>query len=299
MTLDYYIVVRSEDELGNEDTNTIERKFEPSYDNDPPVFNGIKSITGLSPTHIKLCWDSASDDQTDESNMIYDIYLASSSGNQNYDTPSYTSAAGDTCYIIDGLTESTDYYAVVRARDETGNNDENTIEDTGTTLTSFNLIQNPGCEETLVDDNIPQCVEVAGTTWTQRNSSPPPHGGSYYFFPGASVTNAELAQTIDVSLYTEAIEHGTQQFSFQGWVSSWTGGVDDTSRVIIELLDSSSTLLSTAYDSTETAFNGWNVLTQSFIVEPDTHYIYIRLLSRKLQGTNNDGYYDDLSLLAK
>jgi parallel beta-helix repeat protein len=56
------------------------------------------------------------------------VYVAATSGGQNYASPSYTSQPGATTLILTGLTPATRYYIVVRARDAAGNIDANTVE---------------------------------------------------------------------------------------------------------------------------------------------------------------------------
>jgi len=76
---------------------------------------------------------------------------------------------------------------------------------------SQNLIQNPSCEDDLVDGEIPYWTEAVGISWTQRTANPDPYEGIAYFFAGAEA-NAELSQIVDVSNLAAAIDSGTQQF---------------------------------------------------------------------------------------
>ena len=131
----YYVVVRATDSGGNQDTNTVERSattFLPP-DTTPPTFAGLVSATSSATVFgsVDLSWNAASDDRTTPSNLIYHIYMATTSGGQNFTSPNFTTTAGTTSYSITGLSAGT-YYFVVRARDEAGNVDTNTVERTAT-----------------------------------------------------------------------------------------------------------------------------------------------------------------------
>lgn len=51
------------------------------------------------------------------------------------------------------------------------------------TLDAQNLILNPGCDDSLINGNIPHWQEIIGNNWTQRCASPEAFGGTCYFFP--------------------------------------------------------------------------------------------------------------------
>jgi hypothetical protein len=132
----YYFVVRAMDEVGNTDGNMVEGsgKTLAPPDPTPPTFGGLESATALSSTEIGLQWSAATDNVTPSSNIVYLVYMAITSGGQNFATPSATTAPGATTHTITGLSPNTMYYFVVRARDEAGNTDTNTVERSATTL---------------------------------------------------------------------------------------------------------------------------------------------------------------------
>jgi hypothetical protein len=131
----YYYVVWAMDEVGNKDGNMVEREATTLAppDTNPPTFGGLESATALSATAIKLEWSNATDDRTPSAEIVYLIYLATTSGGQNFATPTVTTSPGVTSYTLTGLTKDTTYYAVVRARDAAGNTDANTLERSATT----------------------------------------------------------------------------------------------------------------------------------------------------------------------
>lgn len=131
----YYFVVRARDLAGNRDNNQLVRAgtTQSNADTTPPTFGGLVSATTVSGARIDLAWTAASDDTTAAADLVYDIYQAAASGSQSYGTPSYTTAPGITSFSVTGLSPSTTYYFVVRARDEAGNQDGNTVEHSATT----------------------------------------------------------------------------------------------------------------------------------------------------------------------
>ncbi|MEC4686472.1 MAG: fibronectin type III domain-containing protein [Nitrospirota bacterium] len=132
----YYFVVRAKDEAGNVDTNTVEVSA-TTLDAIPPTFGGVETATTISSSQVDLTWTAATDNVTPSANIVYLIYISTTSGGQDFLLPpSYTTAAGATTYSVTGLTSSTTYYFVVRAKDEAGNVETNTVEVSATTLSS-------------------------------------------------------------------------------------------------------------------------------------------------------------------
>ena len=92
----------------------------------PPSFSGLTLAVPSSSTSVDVAWEPATDDVSASAQIIYDISVTTTSGvTFNAD---YSTTAGATSYTITGLTEGTDYYIVVRARDEAGNRDTNVVE---------------------------------------------------------------------------------------------------------------------------------------------------------------------------
>ena len=161
-----------------------------------------------------------------------------------------------------------------------------------------NLIMNPGCEDSLVNGEIPYWTEVVGTSWTQRaNGNPPSYEGDYMFFPGVAAA-AELQQDVDVSQMASTIDEGSNYFYFEGYVRVYNQSPPDRSRIVLEYLD---TLKTTKLDSIDLGeysnTTEWLQLTDTTLAPAGTRFIRIRLISTRFNGSNNDGYYDGLSLI--
>lgn len=92
------------------------------------------TATALSHNTIRLNWTHATDNITTANYMRYDIYQATTSGGQNFSNPPQYTVRGSNTVTITGLSSSTTYYFVVRARDEQGNRETNTTEVSVTTL---------------------------------------------------------------------------------------------------------------------------------------------------------------------
>ncbi|NOZ69437.1 MAG: fibronectin type III domain-containing protein, partial [Deferribacteres bacterium] len=70
---------------------------------------------------MDISWTAATDDTTQQSNIVYLIYMSTTSGGQDFQAqPDFTTTAGATSYRVTGLFASTTYYFVVRAKDEAG-----------------------------------------------------------------------------------------------------------------------------------------------------------------------------------
>ncbi len=130
LNTNYKIIVRAEDTSGNEDQNTVEvtATTGATADQTPPTFNGIVLLQTTGPTSLYAAWDPATDDVTAQANLVYDIYVATSDGGQTYATPTFTTAPGVTNANLTGLIPDTEYWVVVRARDISGNQDQNTTQ---------------------------------------------------------------------------------------------------------------------------------------------------------------------------
>ncbi len=82
-------------------------------------------------TPYTLTWQAATDEGTPSSQILYDVFLAHSSGGEDFSQPTWTTPPGVTTYRTPGLPSHGAYYFVVRARDEAGNKDQNKLERAG------------------------------------------------------------------------------------------------------------------------------------------------------------------------
>ena len=134
------------------------------------------------------------------------------------------------------------------------------------------LIKNGGCEELGSDAKI-ACWDVKEGTWVRESKDQPPFEGSFFFSPG-SVPQAELRQDVDVSHLAQSIDKRTQSFAFAAHVRSWDQVPADTSRVVVEFLDSSKTNRLDQFDSGPvTSIGVWKSLESTKIAPTNTRWI--------------------------
>lgn len=151
--ISYTIKSKAKDNAGNFETpgQGVSVSF---VDSAAPTFSGAQSASAQSTSSITISWDAASDDHSGATSIVYDIYQAIDDiEGEDFSTASYTTAAGATSYTVTGLNESTTYFFVVRARDESGNRDANTTEVLTTTKSSDADTNSPaaGSNPTLVN----------------------------------------------------------------------------------------------------------------------------------------------------
>ena len=104
---------------------------------DIPTFAGLRSATtctGAAPVHgsppgrtYTLSWPAATDPVTPSSAIVYDIFFAAAPGAENFSSPTWTTAPGATAYSGNLATSGSAYF-VVRARNQVGHEDANTVE---------------------------------------------------------------------------------------------------------------------------------------------------------------------------
>ncbi|MFQ6066913.1 MAG: fibronectin type III domain-containing protein, partial [bacterium] len=119
----YYYVVRAQDNVGNIETNTNEASATADATAPPAPTN--LTATAIAGGGIKLTW-AASSPETDVAQ--YNIYRATSSGGEDYSSPTYTASVGTTTHTDTATTDGVTYYYVVRAQDAAGNIETNTNE---------------------------------------------------------------------------------------------------------------------------------------------------------------------------
>jgi hypothetical protein len=104
-----------------------------------PTFTGLQSATtcvapGPKPQPTvrayELTWSAATDPLTPTSQIVYEIFYSPTSGGENYASPIETTPPGATQSSIT-VPDSAQAYFVVRARDNAGIVDDNTVERLG------------------------------------------------------------------------------------------------------------------------------------------------------------------------
>jgi hypothetical protein len=110
-------------------------------DTTPPTFSGLQSayyctggpVRPSETTPYTLTWQAATDDFTPSSAIVYDVFVAHTTGGEDFSHPTWTTPPGVTTYTTTNLPSEGTYF-VVRARDEAGNDDQNKVEREGGNL---------------------------------------------------------------------------------------------------------------------------------------------------------------------
>ena len=132
----YYYVVRSLNMSGDMETNTNEAIATADAVSPPSPSNLV--ATAVSGDGVYLAW-VVSSPETDVAQ--YNIYRATSSGAQDFTSPTYTVSVGIASYTDSSATAGQAYYYVVRAQDAAGNTDANTNEAWTTAGFAFSIDQ--------------------------------------------------------------------------------------------------------------------------------------------------------------
>ena len=93
-----------------------------------PTFAGITSLAPSSATGLQVTWAPATDAVTAPEKIVYNIYVATSAGAENFSAPTATAPPGSTSFVLNGLSANATYAVVVRAVNEAKLEDKNVIE---------------------------------------------------------------------------------------------------------------------------------------------------------------------------
>ncbi len=161
-----------------------------------------------------------------------------------------------------------------------------------------NLITNGSNDAALVAGQITGWTEVVGTAWTQRSASPDAFDGTHYFFAGGGA-DGTLRQVVDVSSLAAGIDSGQLAFDFSGFVRTFEQTPSDTARIVVQFLSASNGVLDTFDSGAIVNSLAWQEVEFSSVAQASTRFVQIDLLSHRNSGSNNDGYFDALSLNAR
>lgn len=137
----------------------------------PPIFEGLVSAAYRyvyepvqdQETRIGLSWDAASDNQTTQEEIVYLIYMATTSGEEDFNTPYFTTDPGATSYSgsLAGIVTGPLYF-VVRATDEAGNVDTNFVE-----MLAEPDYEGPFIESVYPEEDSPQIADVITVNFSE------------------------------------------------------------------------------------------------------------------------------------
>ncbi|MDH5716590.1 MAG: fibronectin type III domain-containing protein [Spirochaetia bacterium] len=116
----YYFIVRAKDLLGNIELNEVEKSASTLFI-ESPIFNGIQSAVSVDHDKILLTWETALDNNTNSSDMVYEIYVSEKADYQKSDKPTAITEKGALNYVLYDLKPDTEYSIAVKAKDINSN----------------------------------------------------------------------------------------------------------------------------------------------------------------------------------
>jgi len=93
---------------------------------------------------------------------------------------------------------------------------------------------------------------------------------------------------------------GRQRFSFNGYAESLDQGpTSDQARIVLTSLDSIKKNPKVLFDSDTTrSLNKWLLLRDTVLAPPATAFVRVDLITIRHVGGDNDGYFDNITLVA-
>jgi len=166
---------------------------------------------------------------------------------------------------------------------------------TGASALSDNLLANPGAEEGTL-----HWTATLGPIESLTDSecdSVPPHTGSHLFAVGGicegEVTDASAFQRVDVAPWTAEIDAARATAHFGGWMRNY--GSSDRPEFEVAALDEAGVELGRS-ERLSSATGTWTEMRSSLALPPGTRSIDFVLYGTRNAGSDNDSYFDDLSL---
>lgn len=126
--------------------------------------------------------------------------------------------------------------------------------------------------------------------WSADNEVTP-HGGNYFFWPQRlDLPNTMIYQDINVSGFNA----GTAYLHLSGWLANYDQYPHDRSTLAVEALDSNNGQL--LYLSRYHRSPSWTYYRIDAQIPAGTVILRVYLIATRFVGSDNDGYFDDLSL---
>jgi hypothetical protein len=244
-----------------------------------PTFGGITSLSPASTTSLLVTWDPASDPATPASEMAYAIYVATTAKGEIFDASHAVQIAGQTWFMLSGLTTGKPYFVVVRAINKAGIEDINAIELSGTPQADT---QPPSFNGPVTAVPLPGCQ--AGLSWTAATDDLTGGAGIRYIAyladdadagadagaPLATSSYGATSLTVVVPAPTTTPYHKFQVVAVDASGNASTGGPIGDTNVPIQFSASIQTLLAVSCAPSCHTLNTTNKLTPIY----DPGYAY-------------------------
>ncbi|NOU49870.1 metallophosphoesterase family protein [Pseudoalteromonas sp. JBTF-M23] len=165
---------------------------------------------------------------------------------------------------------------------------------TGAVPLSDNLLSNAGAEHGVEHWQGSGPIESLSSGQCDAVSA---HNGSHLFAIGGVCANEQgygsAFQRVDVTDYAPLIEQGGLKTHLSGYMRNFNGS--DIPTIHIEFKDAQLNTLAKS-DTLSGANSTWKMFANSAVIPPQTRYIDFVLTGTRKGGTDNDSYFDSLSL---
>jgi len=169
---------------------------------------------------------------------------------------------------------------------------------------SANLIFN-GSAEIPSYDSVPKGWQNIQGKWVSAEGDSAHHDyahaqdSSHYFFGGYGLI-CVLQQDVDVSNYAKTIDGKKQKFIVSGFEQTLDQAErSDQGMLKAECLDASKNkILDSIFTDTLMSKTKWKAVADTFSAPPNTRFIRVQLVAFRNVGGDNDGYFDNISLVA-
>jgi hypothetical protein len=167
-----------------------------------------------------------------------------------------------------------------------------------------NLILN-GSAEIPAYDSVPKYWQNISGHWVSAEGDSAHHDyahaqdSSHYFFSGYGPL-CILQQEADVSSFAKRIDDKKQTFILSAFEQTLDQGMlSDQGKLKVECLDASKNKVLYS-DSTDTLMSKtkWQAAADTFSAPPNTRFIRVQLIAFRNVGSDNDGYFDNIRLVA-
>ncbi len=182
-SLVYTFNVRARDAAGNFDMNMATATSRAGADTTPPQFAGCTSAIADSAGSAVVSWTLATDDGTPQNLIAYDVYDATSVAGLSFKKPLLTVKGLTGTVEVTGLTQSTTWHFVVRARDYAGNEGPNLVD----CVTTTSADPTPPTFGGLTGATVQSDARTATFTWSPATDPATPQNEIVYdVFQGSS-----------------------------------------------------------------------------------------------------------------
>ncbi len=158
--------------------------------------------------------------------------------------------------------------------------------------TADNLIINPDAELDIATGGGWQSIQGV---WENRGSNPDPQSGASYFYAGDHEVG-QLTQVVNLSADAAAIATGNAQYAFSGYLRSFDQDPADDGQILVEFRNSADSTVARFDSGLRASLTEWEQVGDTIAVPSGTAIAIINLIARRKNGSNNDAYFDNLSL---